>query len=105
MSTLTGSSYRLLQRDLDGKSALSAVKTVTFDGTVNGLRILGNPVTNGILQLELGTPATISIFNMQGLQLLQQKLGAGKQSILLSKFAKGSYTLKSGTETKLFVIQ
>jgi len=99
------SSYRLLQRDLDGKSAFSAVKTVTLGGTVNGLRILVNPVTNGILQLELGTPATISIFNMQGLQLLQQKLGAGKQNILLSKFAKGSYTLKSGTETKLFVIQ
>jgi len=100
-----GSSYRLLQRDLDGKSAFSAVKTVTLGGTVNGLRILGNPVTNGVLQLELGTPATISIFNMQGLQLLQQKLGAGKQNIPLSKFAKGSYTLKSGTETKLFVIQ
>ena len=99
------SNYRLLQRDKDDRFSFSWVKSVNLSVPATALKLLVNPVSNGKLQLEVPAPATIEIFNMHGLLLIQKKLTAGRQNVLVANLAKGSYILKSGKVSRLFIVQ
>ena len=85
--------YRLLQRDLDGKSAFSKTINVKLNNTV-GLTILGNPVEQGVLRIRLEQSAQISLHDQTGRLVYQSTRQPGTQSIDVSRFPKGYYTLK-----------
>ena len=85
--------YRLLQRDLDGKSAFSKTISVKLNNTA-GLTILGNPVEQGVLRIRLEQSAQIFLHDQSGRMVHQSTRQPGTQSIDVSRFPKGYYTLK-----------
>ena len=85
--------YRLLQRDLDGKSAISKTISVKMNNTA-GLAILGNPVEQGVLRIRLEQSAQIYLHDQTGRLVYQSGQQAGTQFIDVSRFPKGYYTLK-----------
>ncbi len=97
--------YRLLQLDIDNTFTLSETRVVNVNGANGGLRVLVNPVTNGVLQIELPSSAVVSVVSMQGVTMYTKQLAAGRQTISLNNLTKGTYTIKAGGVTKVFVIQ
>jgi hypothetical protein len=97
--------YRLLQRDLDGRSSYSEVKTVRFSDNENSFTILTSTVTTGILQVQLNTGAILNLYNSNGQFLLQKKFAAGNQQLDISQYPKGVYYLKGTDHTEKFMCQ
>jgi hypothetical protein len=86
--------YRLLQRDVDGRSAFSAVVTTNVKVLGEQFSVYPNPAVNGTVQVKLQEPAIIFIYNSTGMLVGQKQFPAGVSSLKLNGFAKGLYTLK-----------
>ena len=75
--------YRILETDLDGKYNYSVVRKVFFGGSELRVIVLSNPITNGILQLQVtlakqnDAPAIITLYTADGKLLWAKYLGAG----------------------------
>ena len=99
--------YRLRQIDTDGKSTLSKVVSVAFNGA-KSLKIYPNLVTDGVLNLELTEKgvdtegASFSIINLLGQQVQSGKIGG---RIDVSALPKGGYIVTVGTEKAKFIKQ
>ena len=96
--------YRLLQRDLDGKSAFSKTVSVKLNNTA-GLTILGNPVEQGVLRIRLEQSALLTLHDQTGRMLHQSTQQSGIQSIDVSRFPKGYYTLKVAEAVERILIR
>lgn len=87
--------YRLQQVDLDGKSALSKVETVRFNG-VNDINVYPNPLRAGeilnIKGLKLGE--TIRLVNVTGQIIISQKANSVVAKINLPMLKPGVYHLQ-----------
>lgn len=99
--------YRIMQRDLDGNQSYSQTKGVKFELQSTQLEIIGNPVVNGILQLQLSgaTKEEARFYTAEGKLLMRKNLIPGMNSIELHRFAKGVYLLKMGSISKRIVVQ
>lgn len=97
--------YRILQEDRDDHFSYSKVVAVRFDALKVTFTILNNPVTNGMLQLQVNTPSVLNIYNSSGSLLLRQHLNTGPVSIDLSSYPKGMYWLKAGENVQKILIQ
>jgi hypothetical protein len=96
-----------MQRDLDGNQSYSQTKGVKFELQSTQLEIIGNPVVNGILQLQLSgsTKEEARFYTAEGKLLMRKNLIPGMNSIELHRFAKGVYLLKMGSISKRIVVQ
>jgi|GEM_PF-3527068 len=97
--------YRLLQRDLDGNYSYSAVKMLNLSG--NGARpvILGNPVENGTLELNIPENAHVSLRSMDGRTLYSKPLVKGKHQINVQHLSTGTYVLQVNQEVMKVMIK
>jgi hypothetical protein len=84
-------SYRILQRDLDDKFEYSAIRTVDMRSTEQQITVLGNPATNGLLNLKNREKGILSIRNSNGQLLLEKFLDPGEHRLDISKWSKGLY--------------
>ena len=96
--------YRLLQRDLDGKSAFSKTISVKLSNTA-GLTILGNPVEQGVLRIRLERSALLTLHDQTGRMVHQSTQQSGMQSIDVSRLPKGYYTLKVADAVESLLIR
>jgi hypothetical protein len=96
--------YRLLQRDVDGRSSYSAVVTLNVTALGDGFSVYPNPAVNGTVQVKLQEPAVISIYNNTGMLVGQKQFPAGISSLNLNGFAKGMYTLKMKNNSVLLQV-
>ena len=97
--------YRLKQVDKDGRATFSTIiKQVAENNTVT-LRIINNPVTNGQLKIQLNKEATVAISNSTGNLVQTIPLLSGTQLIDVSRFKKGVYSIKTGSQAQQFIIQ
>lgn len=104
-SPVTGTNYyRLLQRDVDGGYQYSHVQTVRFASSSERLLILGNPVVNGILEVNVRQKTNISMKSMSGTVLLRKQLLPGKNQIDIHQLAAGTYILISDQEVVKLVV-
>jgi hypothetical protein len=97
--------YRILQTDIDNRSSYSAVRTLKFTTAAEDFVIIGNPVTNNVLTVQVNAPMHLQLYTTEGKLLWQQSLNAGTKTIDVSRYAKGTYLLKTNTTTKKLVIQ
>lgn len=88
--------YRIQQKDIDGRFSYSKVVTIRLDASPQVFTILSNPVSNGMLQLNMQRAVVISIYNTNGSLLIKQKLAEGKTTIDLTAYPKGVYWLQTG---------
>ena len=102
---VTGTNYyRILQQDIDGRSAYSKVVSVIYASQSRQIIVYPNPVTGGRLNLQLTDATTIHLYNSNGELIMSRKLLAGTQQLNMSTLAKGIYQLKAGKETiRIFI--
>jgi hypothetical protein len=78
---------------------------LSFTKTLQPFTILGNPVTNDVLTLQVNMPTRLAFYTADGKLLWQEQVNAGTKTIDVSRYAKGIYLLKTITTTQKVVIQ
>ena len=103
---LTGINYyRIIQTDADNRYSYSPLRTVLFTTAGQPFIILGNPVTNGTLLVQVYTATSLSLYTSDGKLVWEQSLNAGLKNIDVSRYSTGTYFLRSANKTEKVVIQ
>lgn len=97
--------YRIRQTDIDGHYGYSSVRTVLFTTALQPFAILGNPVTNGALLVQVYKATPLMLYTADGKLLWQQNADAGLKTIDMSPYAKGTYFLKGDNTTQKVLLQ
>ncbi len=97
--------YRILQVDLDDRSSYSVIRTLTFTKSDEPFIIIGNPVINGLLIVQVNTSIRLALYTADGKLLWQEQVNAGTKNIDVSRYAKGTYLLKANSTVQKIVIQ
>jgi hypothetical protein len=97
--------YRIKQTDVDGRDSYSRVRTLSFTRDLQPFAILGNPVTNGVLTLQVNIATSLAFYRADGKLLWQEQVNAGTKTIDVGGYAKGVYLLKTISTTQKVVIQ
>ena len=97
--------YRVLQTDLDNRNSYSIIRTLTFTTSDEPFIIMGNPVTNNVLTVQVNTVTILAFYTADGKLLWREPVNAGTKNIDVSRYAKGIYLLKGNTTTQKIVIQ
>jgi hypothetical protein len=87
--------YRLMQKDADGKTSLSKIVAVVFNGQTSNVKISPNPFSNNItVQYNVANaPITITVYDILGRKLYENK-AAGIININTEQWTKGGYIIK-----------
>jgi hypothetical protein len=96
--------YRILQTDIDNKFTYSTIRYVLFN-TDDVFTVLGNPVTNGVLRLQVTKNTLVALFAADGKLLWQGNAKIGITYINVSGLTKGTYFLKANTTQQKIIIQ
>ena len=97
--------YRIKQTDVDSRYSYSPVRTLLFTRALQPFTILGNPVTNNVLTLQINMATSLAFYTADGKLLWREQVNAGTKTIDVSRYAKGTYLLKTITTTHKVVIQ
>ncbi len=102
-SPVTGINYyRILQTDKNYRYSCSVVKMVLFTKADIPFIIIGNPVTNGLLTVQVNNSTTLALYSIDGKLVWLEKVNAGIQHIDVSRYAKGTYLVKTDSYTQKF---
>ena len=96
--------YRIKQTDIDSRYTYSTVRMLSFTRALQPLTIIGNPVTNNVLTIQVNMATSLAFYTADGKLLWQKQVNAGTRSIDVSSYAKGTYLLKTITTTQTVVI-
>jgi hypothetical protein len=96
--------YRIKQTDVDSRYSYSPVRTLSFTRALQPFILLGNPVTNNVLTIQVNMSTSLAFYTADGKLLWEQRVNAGTRSIDVSRYAKGTYLLKTITTTQTVVI-
>lgn len=97
--------YRLLQRDAEGRISYSKIVSVLNFSESRQLIVYSNPANSGSIILQLQQPNTVSLYNMNGVLVLQKNLPSGMQELDINMLSKGMYQLKAGEEVTKIMLQ
>lgn len=97
--------YRLNQIDIDGKSTYSNVVSILSTIPNTAVKILSNPIQNGVLQVQVGQAQSLSLQNAVGQIMVQKTLAQGLNNINVGNLPKGIYFVKVGNTVKKIVLQ
>ncbi len=97
--------YRIKQTDVDSRYSYSAVRMLSFTRALQPFIIVGNPVTNNVLTLNVNENTSVALYTADGKLLLQQQLNTGTNTIDVSRYPKGIYLLKANNTAQKVVIQ
>ncbi len=97
--------YRILQSDFDGRSSYSVLRTVKFTGNAEAFYVLGNPVKNGMLQVQVNSAVLLELYTLDGKKIWQQQTPEGMKQINVGHFAAGLYFLKGDDQNIKIVLQ
>jgi hypothetical protein len=96
--------YRIKQTDIDGRFSYSLVRMLSFTRGLQPFTILGNPVNNDVLIIQVNMAARLAFYTADGKLLWQEQVNAGTRSIDVGSYSKGTYFLKAITTTQKEVI-
>lgn len=97
--------YRILQRDMDGNYSYSETRRLEFTYRNLPFIVLANPVTDGLLKLQISTSTVLSLYSYNGALLWTKQVNPGTEMINMQRYAKGTYFLKAFGEAKKIVVQ
>src|SRR6187399_1856539 len=95
--------YRIKQTDVDSRYSYSPVRMLLFTRALQPLTIIGNPVTNNVLTIQINMATSLAFYTADGKLLWQKQVNAGTKNIDVSRYAKGTYLLKTVTTTQKVV--
>jgi hypothetical protein len=76
-----------------------------FTKTDEPFIIIGNPVTNHVLTVEVNEATSLALYTTDGKLLWQENVKAGTKTFDMSRYAKGTYMLKANNSSQKLVIQ
>lgn len=95
--------YKLVQVDIDGRATNMGVKAVSFELSINYLKIYPNPATTQI-NITVSTPGEMFvIYDNGGRVMLRQQLNQAQNNINISNLPPGIYFYNYGKEKGKFV--
>jgi hypothetical protein len=97
--------YRIKQTDVDSRYSFSPIRMLSFTTALHPFTILGNPVINDVLTLKVNMAISLAFYTADGKLLWREQVNAGTKIIDVSRYAKGTYLLKTITSTHKVVIQ
>jgi hypothetical protein len=97
--------YRLRQRDADGKTSYSPVRSVSFEQADKSFTVQNNRITNGRVELQVTKPVVVSLYAQDGKLLWSKSLAAGSRSVSMESLAKGVYYLTGNDQAVKVVVQ
>lgn len=103
--------YRIVETGLDGKKNYSVVQKIFFESSLLHVELLGNPVTNGMLQVKVNPatstdiPPMLKLYTSDGKLLRKIQSTPGINTIKVNSFAKGAYLLQANNTTIKFLIK
>ena len=97
--------YRIQQTDMDNRKSLSAVQAVKLSAMSSLFFVIGNPVVNGSLQVQVNEPAILSLYDAHGRLVYKKQATSGMETINVSRYPKGVYLLKAKEEKVKIIIQ
>jgi hypothetical protein len=97
--------YRIMQTELVGNISYSKIRVIKLLGDYAPFIIADNSVSNCILQIQVYKTTAFSLYDLNGKRLWLQRFAPGLQSIVVSKYAKGIYLLRTEVNTQKLVIQ
>lgn len=97
--------YRILQNDMNNRNSYSDIRTLKFTADDEPFIILGNPVTNDLLTIQVNIATSLAFYTADGKLLWQEAVNAGTRYIDVSRYAKGVYFLKANSSSQKVVIQ
>lgn len=98
--------YRLRQEDTDGQYSFS--KIVVLEQAASSkeeVKLKNNPVTGGVLYLELSQPAELGLFNAKGDLMLRKYFPAGNNPWSVSGLPAGVYYVRTERQAVRVLIQ
>ena len=97
--------YRILKVDIENNYSYSAIRSLRFSTQLETFAILGNPVINYVICLQVNEATDLYLYNADGKLILHENVYAGRKNIDVRGYAKGEYLLKANNTTKKLVIQ
>lgn len=103
--------YRVIETDVNGKYNYSLVRRLYFELTPWHLELLGNPVTNGRLEIKVilaranDIPPVLRLYTSDGRLLWKRQAADGTQALNVNGYPKGTYLLQANEKTIKFLIQ
>ena len=97
--------YRILQTEMDNRYSYSAIRTLKFTKNDEPFTIIGNPVTNDVLTVQVNIATSLALYTADGKLLWQEQVNAGTKTINVSRYAKGAYLLHANSTAQKVVIQ
>ena len=97
--------YRIKQTDVDSRFSYSPIRILSFTRTLQPITIMGNPVANNVLTLQVNMATSLAFYTADGKLLWQEQVNAGTKTIDVSRYVKGTYLLKTIFTTQKVVIQ
>ena len=92
-------------------TSYSAVQKIFFDNALQHVELLGNPVTNGSMQVKVtlakatDIPPLLILYTTDGKLLRKIQSIEGINTIKVNSFAKGPYLLQANNTTIKFLIK
>jgi len=103
---LTGINYyRIMQTDMDSRNSYSVIRTLKFTTDDAPFIIIGNPVTNDVLTVQVNISTSLAFYTADGKLLWQKFVNAGTKTFDMSRYAKGTYFLRADFISEKVVIQ
>lgn len=97
--------YRILQSDMDNRHSYSAIRILVFTTAGEPFIVTGNPVTNKIITVQVNRASLLGLYNSDGKLMWQEQVNAGTKYIDVSRYAKGTYLLRTNSTVQKVVIQ
>jgi len=97
--------YRILQRDIDNKSSYSPIRSVKLSVDPSSFYVIGNPVVNGLLHIQINKSASLSLYDLYGRSVYKKQVAAGMETIDMSRCAKGLYLLRADDQKVKIILQ
>jgi hypothetical protein len=98
--------YRIRQNDWDGKYGYSEIRTVKMNDVVRSFEVIGNPVINKSLRIQITAAIrqSVTLSSGDGKLLWKKDLSPGIHAINLPNLAKGIYILSNGSYGEKLVV-
>lgn len=97
--------YRIEAADFNEKKSYTETKLVKFTSQLSAFTILANPVSQGVLKVQVNNAAVLLLYSNDGKLLLKNKCAAGLQQIDVRNYAKGIYLLRCNNSAATILIQ
>jgi hypothetical protein len=76
-----------------------------FTKTNEPFIIVGNPVTNGMLMVQVNAASNLSLYTTDGKLIWLENIHSGTKTFDISRYPKGTYILKANNTAKKIVLQ